>query len=298
MIFSSFSAAEPNKVKSSNKPKLLVVDDEQDNLDLLYRTFRRDFTVFRADGGVNALEILAKEGEMAAIISDQRMPEMKGTEFLSLTVSDFPDTMRIVLTGYTDINDLIDAINSGQVHKYITKPWEPEQLKLVISEATQNYALLKQRSEELSRSQAQNNLLSAIVAIAQNSQQLSDFISLLASEFLQNFGADGTILQLVEQGALVDTQAICGDYTWDLADDPLVQQAIASRKSQISLDADSLEFKTNLAIAITFREEVLGILSMRWQTANAVNSDDITVIQQCADEAAIALTCVRYYAKP
>ncbi len=298
MISSSFPAAEPSKVSSSKKPKLLVVDDEQDNLDLLYRTFRKDFTVFRADGGIKALEVLAKEGEMAAIISDQRMPEMKGTEFLSRTVSDFPDTMRIVLTGFTDINDLIDAINSGQVHKYITKPWEPDQLKFVISEATQNYAILKQRSEELSRSQSQNNLLSAIVAIAQNSHQLSDCVSLLASEFLQTFGANGAILQLVEQGALVDTQAICGDYTWDLADDPLVQQAIASRKSQICLDSDSLEFKTNLAIAITFREEVLGILSMRWQTANAVSLDDITVIQQCADESAIALTCVRYYAKP
>jgi CheY-like chemotaxis protein len=298
MISSSFPAAEPSKVNSSQKPKLLVVDDEQDNLDLLYRTFRKDFTVFRADGGVKALEILAKEGEMAAIISDQRMPEMKGTEFLSRTVSDFPDTMRIVLTGYTDTNDLIDAINSGQVHKYITKPWEPEQLKFVISEATQNYALLKQRSEELSRSQSQNNLLSAIVAIAQNSHQLSDCVPLLASEFLQNFGADGVILQLVEHGALVDTQAICGDYTGNLADDPLVQQAISSRKSQICLDADSSEFKTNLAIAITFREEVLGILSMRWQTANAVSLDDIAIIQQCADESAIALTCVRYYAKP
>jgi CheY-like chemotaxis protein len=302
MTSSSFSVAEPNKVNPAKKPKLLVVDDEQDNLDLLYRTFRKEFTVFRADGGVKALEILEQEGEMATIISDQRMPEMNGTEFLSLTVSDFPDTMRIVLTGYTDIADLIDAINSGQVHKYITKPWEPDQLKLVVKEATHNYDLLKQRSEELVRSQAQNALLSVIVAIAQTSNQLSDCVLPLASAFWQNFGANGVILQLVEKGSLIDTQAICGDYLWDLATDPLVQAAIVSKKSQISLlpnqqDDPDNQCKTNLAIAIAFREDVLGILSMRWQMANALKPNDIALIQQCADEVAIALTCIRYYAK-
>ncbi len=302
MTSSSFSVAEPNKLNPAKKPKLLVVDDEQDNLDLLYRTFRREFTVFRADGGIKALEILEQEGEMAAIISDQRMPEMNGTEFLRRTVSDFPDTMRIVLTGYTDIADLIDAINSGQVHKYITKPWEPDQLKLVVKEATHNYDLLKQRSEELVRSQAQNALLSVIVAIAQTSNQLSDCVLPLASAFWQNFGADGVILQLVEQGSLIDTQAICGDYLWDLATNSLVQAAITSKKSQISLspnqqDAPNNQCKTNLAIAITFREDVLGVLSMRWQMANVISPNDIAVIQQCADEVAIALTCIRYYAK-
>ncbi len=299
MVSSLFPSSEPNKANPVKKPKLLVVDDEQDNLDLLYRTFRREFVVFRADGGAKALEILAKEGEMAAIISDQRMPEMNGTEFLSRTVSDFPDTMRIVLTGFTDIADLIEAINSGQVHKYITKPWEPDQLKSVVSEATQIYDLLKQRSEDLLRSQAQNALLSVIVEIAQKSNQLSDCVKPLADAFWQNFGADEIILQLVEDGILIDTQAKCGDYQGNLAQDPLVQTAIASGKSQIGLDsaqiAEDQEFKTNLAIAITFRERVLGILSLRWKHANAVSNDDIAAIQQCADEVAIALTCIRYY---
>ncbi|NMF56743.1 response regulator [Pseudanabaena yagii] len=294
-----FSANKLNKANPLPKPKILVVDDEQDNLDLLYRTFRREFVVFRADSGLKALEILAKEGEMAAIISDQRMPEMKGTEFLRRTVSDFPDTMRIVLTGYTDITDLIDAINSGQVHKYITKPWEPDQLKSVVVEATQNYDLLKQRSEELSRSQAQNALLSVIIEITQSSHQLSNCVLPFASAFWQNFGADAVILQLVEHSALIDTQAICGNSYWDLATDPLVQTAIATGQSQICLNVDDpdQQYKTNIAIAITFREEVLGIFSMRWLSPNAISSGDVTAIQQCADEVAIALTCIRFYAK-
>ncbi|MDP8934618.1 MAG: response regulator, partial [Cyanobacteriota bacterium] len=109
-----------------SKLKLMVVDDEHDNLDLLYRTFRRDFRVFKADSAALALQVLEAEGEMAVIISDQRMPQMNGTEFLSKTVERFPDTIRILLTGYADVEDLVDAINSGQVFKYITKPWNPE----------------------------------------------------------------------------------------------------------------------------------------------------------------------------
>ena len=99
-------------VERRKKAKMLVVDDEPDNLDLLYRTFRRDFNVLKAESGIQALEVLAAEGEVAVIISDQRMPEMKGTEFLSKTVPKFPDTVRIILTGFTDIEDLVDAINS------------------------------------------------------------------------------------------------------------------------------------------------------------------------------------------
>src|SRR4028118_584673 len=122
-----------------SKLKLMVVDDEPDNLDLLYRTFRREFRVFKADGAIKALELLDKEGEMAVIISDQRMPQMNGTEFLSKTVNRFPETIRILLTGYTDVEDLVEAINSGKVFKYITKPWNPENLRLVINQASETY---------------------------------------------------------------------------------------------------------------------------------------------------------------
>ena len=81
------------------KPKLMVVDDEPENLDLLYRTFRRQFQIFKADGPIGALEMLDREGEMAVIISDQLMPQMNGIEFLSTTIDRFPDTIRILLSG-------------------------------------------------------------------------------------------------------------------------------------------------------------------------------------------------------
>ena len=118
-----------NYDKDVQKPKLMVVDDEPDNLDLVYRTFWRDFEVYKANSVSHAWTILDQVGEMSVIISDQRMPDMKGTEFLSQIVERFPDTIRILLTAYTDVEDLVDAINSGRVFKYITKPWKPQQLR-------------------------------------------------------------------------------------------------------------------------------------------------------------------------
>ena len=129
-----------------SKPKLMVVDDEQDNLDLLYRTFRREFQVFRADSPVRAMDILDTEGEMAIIISDQSMPEMTGIEFFSNIAERFPDTIRILLTGYSE-----EALDPGSnlsklanIFKCITKPWEPEEFKAIIQNAVKIYQETKQ----------------------------------------------------------------------------------------------------------------------------------------------------------
>ena len=98
---------------AGDKPKLLVVDDEPDNLDLLYRTFHRQFRVLRAESGYAALALLESQPDVAVIISDQRMPGMSGTEFLSQTAAQYPNIIRIILTGYTDVEDLVGAINSN-----------------------------------------------------------------------------------------------------------------------------------------------------------------------------------------
>lgn len=124
----------------AEKLKLMVVDDERDNLDLLYRTFRREFKVFRADGAFRALEILEAEGEMAIIISDQSMPEMSGLQLLGKTSETFPDTVRILLTGYSE--DALDGA-ADNIFKCISKPWHPEELKAVMQEAAQRYKSAK-----------------------------------------------------------------------------------------------------------------------------------------------------------
>lgn len=144
------------------KPKLLVVDDEPDNLDLLYRSFYREFQVLRANSGFEALDILEAQQDIAVIISDQRMPGMSGTEFLSRTATQYPNIIRIILTGYTDVEDLVEAINEGRVFKYVTKPWDDEDLKTVVRQALDTHKVLKARTEDLNRTLRQETLLNAV----------------------------------------------------------------------------------------------------------------------------------------
>ncbi len=293
------------------KPKMLVVDDEPDNLDLLYRTFRRDFNVLRADSGVNALSVLSTEGEVAVIISDQRMPEMKGTEFLSKTVPQFPDTVRIILTGFTDVEDLVEAINSGQVYKYITKPWDPHELRAVVQRAAETYELLKQRTEELHRAQAQTALLATIVQAAQESDRLEACLSPIAKAFGESFYADGCVLQLVENNALTAQQ---GTYTTvetieiSLEKDPLVQEAIANQTLQVWVNApgatppasteyyQSVGIQTHLVIPIIYRASLLAVLSLQWKKKTTpLREDELKLIHLSAQQVGLALTSTRLY---
>lgn len=124
-----------------NKLKLMVVDDEPDNLDLLYRIFRREFQVFRVDSATEALQLLETEGEMAIIISDQSMPEMTGLEFLSKTVALFPDTIRILLSGYPPetLKASGENLEEAQLFECITKPWDPTVLEATIRDAKAVY---------------------------------------------------------------------------------------------------------------------------------------------------------------
>ncbi|MBD2296896.1 response regulator [Anabaena sphaerica FACHB-251] len=108
------------------------------------------------------MELLAQEGDIAVIISDQRMPMMSGTEFLSLTATQYPDIIRIILTGYTDVEDLVEAINSGKVFKYVTKPWEAEELKAVVRQALDTHNVLKARTRELTRTLRRESLLNTV----------------------------------------------------------------------------------------------------------------------------------------
>ena len=287
---------------------MLVVDDEPDNLDLLFRTFRREFQVFKAESGGSALDILDNEGEVAVIISDQRMPEMKGTEFLSRTVPQYPNTVRIILTGFTDIEDLVEAINSGQVYKYITKPWDPAELKGVVSKAAETYELLRQRTEELRRAEKQTNLLATVVQVAQDYASPEECLQPLASAFGENFAADICIVQLVENGALAGAGTYSNEGTaLELADDRLTKEAIASLTIQICVDVSkdaelsALEqyqnsgIRAHLVLPIAYREELLAVLSLQWQQPFSLREDELKAIHLCAKQVAIALACTRYY---
>ncbi|NHQ87384.1 EAL domain-containing protein [Iodobacter sp. HSC-16F04] len=117
-----------NKIREQNSRTLLIVDDEPDILNALKRLFRRSgYQIFTSTSALDALELLALNS-IHVIISDQRMPQMHGSEFLRRVRELYPDTVRIMLTGYTELNALTNAINSAGIYKFITKPWEDEDL--------------------------------------------------------------------------------------------------------------------------------------------------------------------------
>jgi putative nucleotidyltransferase with HDIG domain len=126
--------------------KIMIVDDEPANLRLLERLFRRKYTVITANSGMEALRLL-EQHDVALIITDQRMPHMTGIELLKQTADLRPHMVRIILTGYTDVEALVEAINCGQVYKYVTKPWVNEDLQLTVSRAIEHFETNKSRHE-------------------------------------------------------------------------------------------------------------------------------------------------------
>jgi two-component system, NtrC family, response regulator AtoC len=119
---------------------ILVVDDEQDNLDAFRFNFRKTFDILTASGGAEALEILA-EREVAVVITDQRMPRMTGVELLREVRTRQPEAVGIILTAFTDVDVLIEAINLGQVYRYITKPWDAKEVRGVLQYAIERFHL-------------------------------------------------------------------------------------------------------------------------------------------------------------
>jgi len=122
---------------------ILYVDDELHNLNAFKASFRRVFNVFTAESAKEALEILKSE-TVHIIVSDQRMPVMTGVEFLQSIIPEYPDSIRILLTGYADISAVIDAINKGQVYLYITKPWQEDELRMNLEKAFELFTLRRE----------------------------------------------------------------------------------------------------------------------------------------------------------
>lgn len=133
---------------------ILIVDDEQDNLDAFRFNFRKTFDILTATSGPEALAILA-EKDVAVIVTDQRMPKMTGVELLREVRNKTPETVGIILTAFTDVDVLIEAINLGQVYRYITKPWDDNDIVLLVRHALERKSLEadKRRLEALAARQ-------------------------------------------------------------------------------------------------------------------------------------------------
>ena len=141
------------------KHKLLFVDDEDNVLKSLRRLFQdEEYEIHTATNGFDAIKLMDKH-EFSLILSDYRMPELNGVEFLRLAKEKFPDTIRMILTGFADVEVTISAINKGEVYKFIEKPWKKEDLKVQIKKAIEHYELLNERKELLEKIKRQNEEL-------------------------------------------------------------------------------------------------------------------------------------------
>ena len=138
--------------------RVLYIDDEENNLKSFKANFRRDFEIYTAISA-EAAALLMKTNEIDIIISDQRMPNMTGVEFFNSILDTHPDPIRILITGYADIEAVINAINRGQVHKYITKPWNEVELKILIEKSFEVLSLRKQNKKLITELEDANGKL-------------------------------------------------------------------------------------------------------------------------------------------
>jgi two-component system response regulator HupR/HoxA len=144
-------------VPSEIEQAVLVLDDEPSSVNLLRITLGMDYAVYTATDGEAALALLREHPEIALAIIDQRMPGMTGTEFIQRTMEPYPDLVRVILTGYTDIDSLIQAINAGRVYRYLTKPWQKEELLVTVRQGLNVHRLSAENArlqEELRQANA------------------------------------------------------------------------------------------------------------------------------------------------
>ncbi len=186
----------------SDPVKILYVDDEQGNIDYFTTVFRREFEVLSARSGKEGLEILQENPDISIILTDQRMPRMTGIEFLKYAMDISLDPVRILVTGYADMETVIKAINQGHIFYYISKPWTYDEMKIVISRAIENYRLSKTNKELLLLSERKEkemviteleslrnqvnphflfNCLNTLRALVPENLEARDFISRLAN---------------------------------------------------------------------------------------------------------------------
>ena len=144
--------------------KLMIVDDEPANLRTLLRLFRQEYRVLTASSGAEALELL-NQHDVALLISDQKMAEMTGIELMKRTVAIRPQMVKILLTGYTDVGALIESINCGLIYRYLTKPWNNDDLRATVIRALEHYETVKSKhliDMENKRLRAQLNRISEL----------------------------------------------------------------------------------------------------------------------------------------
>ena len=180
------------------KPAVLLVDDEESILNSLRRLLRgQPFEVLLAGSGAQALEIMAAQ-RIDLVMSDARMPGMDGAQLLAEVHRLYPATSRILLTGYADVTTIIKAINEGQIHRYISKPWNDEELPLILNQALEHQRLQRLTREQNEQLKALNATLEKrVVARTAELQQTADMLDLAYDELKRSYVTGTEVFSLL-----------------------------------------------------------------------------------------------------
>jgi signal transduction histidine kinase len=205
------------RTPKDKKYNILIVDDEEENLFLLEDLLSKEYEVFVALNGKAALNIL-KHQKIDVIIADQRMPKMTGIELLQESRSLYPDAIRILLTAYTDTQILVDAINVGHVYQFIQKPWDIEDIHLIIRRGLELYELkrkqtelikmLKQRAEELERTNRELEEAKKIIAHQSKLATIGTFANEIIHEINNQLAIINILAEVAQQKYSIDTEFI------------------------------------------------------------------------------------------
>ena len=233
---------------------ILLVDDEENITSSLARLLRQDgYNILRANSGPDGLKLLEKN-HVGVIISDQRMPGMTGVEFLSKVKMLYPDTVRIVLSGYTELSSVTDAINRGAIYKFLTKPWEDDLLRENVAEAFQRHELRSENARLTSELQLANDELKCI------NQELEQRVEMKTRETIHNLG----ILRVTQEIVEHLPEAIIG-----IGDDGII--AIANRFAHSFFTANN----SNTLLG-EMASDIIPETIMNWVFSDAYNNHEST----------------------
>jgi signal transduction histidine kinase len=284
-----------------SKPySILYLDDEEQNLVSFQALFRRQYNVFTTTSAHEAVDIL-NNNSIQVIFSDQKMPDVSGVEFFETILPDFPHPVRILLTGYADLEAVIDAINKGQVYRYVSKPWDANELSVCVENAIEKYLReqeLLRKSSDLDHSNAtleqfvfsagqqlrapadqiiqsvseiekritDNDALAALRSILRNAQQLKSFGEQI-TQYYSNSKASTEhshvdLQQIIEQ-AIADIPANLTQVKWEIQQELSINGPFISDKARLLIILQNL-----LNNAVQFSDEMKGF-----------NTIQLTVVQ-------------------
>lgn len=230
---------------------ILLVDDEENIVAALTRSLRRDgYNILRANSGKEGLALL-EQNRVGVIISDQRMPGMTGTEFLTKVKDLSPDTVRVVLSGYTELSSVIEAVNRGAVYKFFTKPWEDDLLRANVQEAFQHYEMKIENLRLRSELQKANDELKCL------NQELELRVEMKTHEIVRNLSVLRVSQEILEHLPV----AVLG-----IGEEGLI--AIANQRAHLLLSADGkkplLGELADAIIPADFLSEILSSVHLQY----------------------------------